>query len=752
MYNVSQAYKESMKNPIRNHSYMKVMLGLINQEAQASAEVENQTQYTGFSDLQTIFTKNDIGNQYATYEQGFWKADGEKLFIPRDESDYIKNGLITYGLFSGTVLIQFSFGYGASDIRGLTIQFGECYPTEFTVITSDGTEYPYENDSDYFETDQVFENTESITLKIEAMSIPNNRVRIFYVKFGLGLEYDNEWIQSADSSWVLSAINDDLPEVEFSVKLRNDDQRFNVDNPSSEINFLETGQRVSVSQGYELDDGSIEWLQLHTLYVQEWSADDSQATIKTVDRFKYMSDNYYKGQYYEDGITLYDLAVLVLEDAGMEPSEYYIDSYLKKVTVYNPIPDVTHKEALQIIANAGRCIMDYDRYGRIRIYSAFLPDFKTTSNGTVYYSDVTAIDHETQKNLYATYAQDYWKADGKMLFVPESGVQDAGYVSEQISGSDGLFTENPIITRTLEAKYKCFGLRIFFTGNLPKKFIIRTYADGTLNDTVEITSNIAKNYELSYSFQEFDKMEIEFVETEVPNNRIQIDYISFGAETNYTVEYDDQYTTPTGTQLEKIKQLKTSRKIYTKSNTQEELANDKVVYAGENVLYYFSDACYGYSVSLEEESSGSVSIVSSGAYYVEIAFSGVSVDTEVRFSITGYKYNVSTAYYSVDINNRGSDKQWDNPLISDEEHCKDVCQWLADYYASGVEYQLDYRGDPALDTGDTIFQENKYVDDLKVVIEEIQQSFNGAIRGALRTRRKERVDRAKNGLGGKRYS
>ena len=293
------------------------------------------------------------------------------------------------------------------------------------------------------------------------MSIPNNRVRIFYVKFGLGLEYDNEWIQSADSSWVLSAINDDLPEVEFSVKLRNDDQRFNVDNPSSEINFLETGQRVSVSQGYELDDGSIEWLQLHTLYVQEWSADDSQATIKTVDRFKYMSDNYYKGQYYEDGITLYDLAVLVLEDAGMEPSEYYIDSYLKKVTVYNPIPDVTHKEALQIIANAGRCIMDYDRYGRIRIYSAFLPDFKTTSNGTVYYSDVTAIDHETQKNLYATYAQDYWKADGKMLFVPESGVQDAGYVSEQISGSDGLFTENPIITRTLEAKYKCFGLRIF---------------------------------------------------------------------------------------------------------------------------------------------------------------------------------------------------------------------------------------------------------------------------------------------------
>lgn len=752
MYNVSSTYKEDMNLPIRNHSYMKVMLGLINQEAQASAEVGNQSQYAKFSDLQTVFTKNEIGDQYATYEQGFWKADGEKLFIPREETDYIKNGLITEDIFSGNVLIQFSFSYGSSDIRGLTVQFGECYPTEFTVITSDGTEYPYENDSDYFETDQVFENTDSITLKIEAMNIPNNRVRIFYVKFGLGLEYDKDWIKTADSSWDLSAINEDLPEVSFSVNLRNDDQRFNVDNPSSEINFLETGQKVSVSQGYELSNGEIEWLQLHTLYVQEWSANDSQATIKAVDRFKYMSENYYKGQYYENGITLYNLAVLVLEDAGLDSSDYYIDSYLKKITVYNPLPDVTHKECLQIIANAGRCIMDYDRYGKIRIYSAFLPDFETTSNGTEYYSDVKSIDVDSDKEHYAGYSQDYWTADGTMLFLPESGVVDTGYVSEQISAEDCTFTENPVITRTLEAKYKCFGIIIRFSGNLPQKFLIRTYADGTLNETITVQSNITNNFELPYEFQEFDKLEIEFVETSVSNNRIHIDYISFGAETNYTVEYDDQYSTPTGTQLEKIKQLKTSRKIYTKSNTQEELASDKIIYIGENVLYYFSDACYGYSVSLEEGATGSASIVSSGAYYVEIAFSGLEVNSEVQIHIVGYKYNVSTTYYSIDVNNRGSDKQWDNPLISDEEHCKDVCQWLADYYASGVEYQLDFRGDPALDTGDTIFQENKYVDNLKVVIEEIQQSFNGTIRGALRTRRKESVDRAKNGLGRKRYN
>lgn len=422
MYNVSQEYKDSMKRPIRNYSYMKVMLGLINQEAQASAVVDDQEMYTGYSDFETVFTKNDVGNIYASYEQDFWTADGTMLFIPRDSGAYMKNGITTENLFSENVLIKFSFGYGASDIRGLTIQFGECYPTKFTVITSDQSEYPFENASDYFETDQVFENTESITLRIESMSIPNNRVRIFYVKFGLGLEYDNDWILTADSSFGLSAINEDLPEVEFSVNLRNDDQRFNVDNPSSEINFLETGQKLSVSQGYELDDGSVEWIQLHTLYVSEWSADDSSATIKAVDRFKYMSDSYYKGQYYEDGITLYDLAELVLEDAGIESADYYLDSYLKKIIVHNPLPNVTHKEALQIIANAGRCIMDYDRYGRIRIYSAFIPDSEISSNGTEYYSDVQKALENTEKKHYASYEQDFWTADGTMYFVPRNEV------------------------------------------------------------------------------------------------------------------------------------------------------------------------------------------------------------------------------------------------------------------------------------------------------------------------------------------
>lgn len=324
-----------------------------------------------------------------------------------------------------------------------------------------------------------------------------------------------------------------------------------------------------------------------------------------------------------------------------------------------------------------------------------------------------------------------------------------GYVSEAISGADGLFSKNPVITLTLEAKYKCFGINIKFAGNLPKKFIIHTYADGSAVENVTIDSNISQNFELPYEFHEFDKMEIEFVETEVPNNRVLIDYVSFGAETDYIVEYDDLYSTPTGTQLERVKNLDVSRQIYSPGAEDEELTSDTLIYDGTNHIYYFSDPCYGYIANITQ-GAGSVSIVSSGVYFVELEFSNVPVGDEIKFTVTGRKYNVSESIYTVCINNRGNDTEWSNPLISDYEHCKDVAEWVADYLASGIEYELDFRGEPALDCGDTIFQENKYVDDLKVVIEEHQMTFNGTIDGALRTRRKERVARAKNGLDSRR--
>lgn len=748
MYQTSQEYKESMKRPVRNQSYMKIQLGLINQEAQQTAGLSDTNKYNDFSDAESIFNQHTV-RRYATYESNFWKANGISFFLPEKKSDYRKDGITSTNLFEESFHVKFVFGCGKSDIKGLTIKFGRNYPTKFTIVTDNATSFEYENTEELFKSDDVFENTESIELVITEMNVPNTRVRIDYIIFGLGLEYDDEWISEASSNTTLSAINEDLPESEFKVTLCNDNQLFNVDNPSSDINFLESGQKVNVMMGYMLDDGNIEWIKMHSLYVSEWSADDSSATITAVDILKYLDEKYYKGIYYEDGISLYDLAVLVLTDAGLNEDEYCIDSYMKKVYVHNPLPNVTHKEALQIIANAGRCIMDYDRNGKIRIRVAFKPTYDTTSNGETYFSNAPTIDNLTEKNQYATCEQNFWKADGKKLFVPTDHHQDTGYISASISNENGKFDANPMLTRTLEAKYKAYGIMINFSGNLPKKIVIRTYADDVLNNTLTITSGIEQATEINYDFPEYDRLEIEFPETE-PNSRIHIDYLSLGAETSYSLEYDDLYSTPVGTQLEKIKNVKVSRSLYSKSATKEDLTSETITYSGENQIYYLNDPCYGYSVAISNAKSGqSAKIVSSGAYYVEVAFSGVKTGENIEVAITGYKYNVATSYYSQPVHNRGTEKEWQNPLISFGDHCQEVAKWLADYFASGIEYELDYRGEPAIDCGDVIGQENKYDPDLKTIVEQSQITFkSGVLGGGLRTRRKEYVARTKNRLVG----
>lgn len=744
MYQVSEEYKKSMKRPFINRSFMNVMLGLINQDAQRSAEIQDMNKYTGYSSSKSVFENNTQKKQYATFEQDFFKADGSMIFLPREDNSYIKNSIVTEALVNGSFMVKIVFGTENTDIKGLSITFGENYPTSFSVMYN-GTSVDFENNSENFTTEKVFNNTNSLTLFIKSMKKPNGRLRILSIMLGLGLSYDNETIIQSNSSSSLSIINDDLPEVDFSVELSNQNQFFNVDNPNSAIYFLEPGQKIDVTYGYELDDGSIEWQPLHSLYVSEWSSDDETATIRAVDRLKFMDEYYYKGQYYENGISLYDLAVLVFEDAGLTEEDYYIESFLRNVKVNNPLPNVMHKEALQIIANTGRCYLDYDRKGKIRINSAFVPNFTTTSNGTAFFSDVKSIDNQNEKDIFATYGENSWKADGESFFIKKNGIVNSGYVSSQISNEKCLFTVNPKITRQFENKYKIFDLLIKFSGNLPKRFVIRTYSENSLVETITIEKGIKENYGLNYNFKEFDKMEIEFTETQVPNNHIQVDYISIGNETDYKLSYDYLFNTPKGYQLDKIKTLKVARTILSKSTTEEELTNDKFVFNGEHQIYFFQDPCFDYSAIIKDTPIGkSARVVNSGAYYVEIEVTGFNTNEEVEITILGKKYNISTVYNSKQINNRGLEKEWKNPLISDYKQCNLLLDWLSDYFSSTVQYELSYRGEPALDTGDTIFQENKYDDGLKTFVEEIKLSFNGTIKGELLTRRKSNVVRAKN--------
>lgn len=129
----------------------------------------------------------------------------------------------------------------------------------------------------------------------------------------------------------------------------------------------------------------MEWMPGAKLSLKDWSADDEELEIGASDRFDTMEETYYRGRLHPEGISLYKLADDVFQDAGVDRREYYIDPYLQDVKIQNPVPAVAHKEALQLIANAGRCIIYQDREGKIFIKSSFIPDMAATSENEAYF-------------------------------------------------------------------------------------------------------------------------------------------------------------------------------------------------------------------------------------------------------------------------------------------------------------------------------------------------------------------------------
>lgn len=737
MQKVSTEYKNSMKNSLRERSYMMISFGLVNQEAQANASVADND-FAYYSKKNTIFGQKKETTVYATLEQDFTKVDGSMYFLPRENTsgNYYDTGLISGPLIpsSGYELL-IELNVVATDIKGLTVNFGEVYPVRFDILTSSGQCISItDNDTAEFSTEEVLENTTYIKFIFYEMKNPNSRLRIYSIQLGYGLTYYNEDILDSSLDTYVSPICEDVPQIDFMVKLQNYDQYFNVDNPDSAINFLETGQEMYVWYGYQLPQSeTIEWIVGAKLLCSAWESDDYSATIRCQDLFRNMDEEYFKGTYNSAGITYYEAATRVFQDAGIE--EYYIDPYLKKLTTKNPIPRVKHKEALQIIANACRCVLSQNRQGKPQIKSSFAPEFVLSCNGETEYSHIGNIKSDKPKQEYASFAQNYTTVSAEMHYLPED-VNNAdrytGYISEQQSNENGLFEENPIIYVTQETACMYYGLQIVFGSSLPAGIIFRTYNYGAKVDEYEINSDITKRLVVQHEFEDFDYMEIEFTSTAEPYNRIVVDYFTFGDITDFTMERRDMTSSPKSIKQELVKAVRVPCYSYTKGTVEETLVSEETeVVAGYIATYYMGDATYDCTATFNG-SSDNVEIIDSGDFYMTVKF---LITGKYQFEIIGHRYGIAEQYAVKTLNSRGKTVTWKNPLVSDMETATNLAEWLGDYYNAGIEYEYSTRGNPEIDATDIVYQENTYRPGLKVSIYRHIVNFSQSLSGKVVARR-----------------
>lgn len=737
MQKVSKAYKESMKSSLRERAYIMISFGLVNQEAQAKATVDNGS-YAYYSNKDNIFGEHIDDTVYATLEEEFTKVDGSMFFLPRatEGGRYYDTGIVSDKLISeARCEVIISLNTIATDFKGLTINFGENYPVDFDIVGSTGQTIEFRgNTKSKWSTEEVLENTTYIKLVFYKMKNPQSRLRIYSIMFGYGLVYYNDSVMSSALDSYVSPIGADVPQFDFSVTLKNYDHYFNVDNPNSAINYLETGQEMDIMYGYQtLGSDTIEWIQGNHLWCSEWESDDNTATIRCQDIFRNMDGEYVKGLYSAAGKSYYALAEEILKDAGI--SEYYIDPRLKKLYSNNPIPRVKYKEALQIIANACRCVLTQSRDGKVQIKSNFMPSASIATNGEETYSNAANVLTDTPKVEYATLAGNYTPTDGTMFFLPRNGkaALTTGYVSKEISGANGTFTKNPVVTITMEAIRAYYGLKLVFGTALPAAFTIRTYKGGepvneypVEKDEINTTSIILRD------FDDFDVMKIEFTKTAEPYNRIVLNYFSLSDVVDFTMNRRDMTSSPKAIKQELIKEVIVPCYTYQENNREENLVYEDIdVVAGEVETYYIQDPSYGYKVKLDEV-EGKATVVAWSNYFVTIKF---NVTGSFKLEVQGYRYKIVEKYATVSLNARGKTVKWKNPLISNTTMANELAAWLADYYTAGIEYEYDTRGNPELDATDIVYQENEFHDGMRVNIYRHTVNFKQAFSGRVTARR-----------------
>lgn len=737
MQKVSKAYKESMKSSLRERAYIMISFGLVNQEAQAKATVDNGS-YAYYSNKDNIFGEHIDDTVYATLEEEFTKVDGSMFFLPRatEGGRYYDTGIVSDKLVSeARCEVVISLNTIATDFKGLTINFGENYPVDFDIVGSTGQTIEFRgNTKSKWSTEEILENTTYIKLVFYKMKNPQSRLRIYSIMFGYGLVYYNDSVMSSALDSYVSPIGADVPQFDFSVTLKNYDHYFNVDNPNSAINYLETGQEMDIMYGYQTPGSdTIEWIQGNHLWCSEWESDDNTATIRCQDIFRNMDGEYVKGLYSAAGKSYYALAEEILKDAGI--SEYYIDPRLKKLYSNNPIPRVKYKEALQIIANACRCVLTQSRDGKVQIKSNFMPSASIATNGEETYSNAANVLTDTPKVEYATLAGNYTPTDGTMFFLPRNGkaALTTGYVSKEISGANGTFTKNPVVTITMEAIRAYYGLKLVFGTALPAAFTIRTYKGGepvneypVEKDEINTTSIILRD------FDDFDVMKIEFTKTAEPYNRIVLNYFSLSDVVDFTMNRRDMTSSPKAIKQKLIKEVIVPCYTYQENNREENLVYEDIdVVAGEVETYYIQDPSYGYKVKLDEV-EGKATVVAWSNYFVTIKF---NVTGSFKLEVQGYRYKIVEKYATVSLNARGKTVKWKNPLISNTTMANELAAWLADYYTAGIEYEYDTRGNPELDATDIVYQENEFHDGMRVNIYRHTVNFKQAFSGRVTARR-----------------
>lgn len=342
-----------------------------------STETNGEAVYSDISDL----SNTDGMVRYATLEPGVWMLDGSCYLLP-DKAPYGDNKFVSSefcdndGYFTANPVITLLWeSVHSTVIPGITVQWSALfdeYPIEFAVRVMNGdtvinTFENTQNDSALNVIMTDIQNFDKVEVEIKRWSIPNHKARMEQIFVGIIKNYSKDDIMSFSATDSVDVLSGELPEQSATFVLDNTENQWNPINPQGFTKYMSEQQAIEIKYGMSVA-GNVEWIDGGLLYLAEWSTPTNgiEASFTAKNILSFM-DAPYTGT--RTG-TLNDIAIAAIGQVDLpDYATYQFDVALATVSIdfSADTNDYSVAEVLQMVANAGKCIMYQDRKGCLRI-------------------------------------------------------------------------------------------------------------------------------------------------------------------------------------------------------------------------------------------------------------------------------------------------------------------------------------------------------------------------------------------------
>jgi len=376
MYDTSAAWVATHKERLLPETFVELTYVVTEPGLQQDA-TSTATQEEKFSEAEELVsTLPKSPEKYSTLEWNGFGLDGSFEYFDGTPVDpcYVTSSVSKEDTeYSDYPTITLSFSKVHTElIPGITIVWSEAFgewASRFRVTAYNGASMVAQQTvSDNTSAVSVvwveMQNYDRIVLEVLAWSHPEHRARITSVFAGIRNIYTKDDLLSFSHSQSVDLLSAALPKNEITFALRNDDDRWNPNNPTGVERFLLERQEITVRYGMMVN-GVREWIDAGCFWLSSWStpANGMEASFSARDLLEHCNEVY-------TGPTsgnLYDIAIAAFEQANLPALangglRYFVDDSLKEYST-NFSEEYTTAEVLQMAAHMAGCVMYQQRNG-----------------------------------------------------------------------------------------------------------------------------------------------------------------------------------------------------------------------------------------------------------------------------------------------------------------------------------------------------------------------------------------------------